>query len=181
LKKNKDLLKPIFGNVKHLSSMFKTSLLPNENLRSHYHQAFGILLGYGNKNAMAFRKREEMFDFLKSAPLNLRMLNDMDVHCIQLDRISAVDEKMAKTRNFTHSEVCEAVETLNDLRSSFKFTPSTLRGTALSPIELPGFLAIIEDEETQQIKHSYDRVRAQIIEILYSENFLERVLMQLTS
>lgn len=179
--KNKDLLTPVFGDVQDLSWVLKHSSLPKESLRPQYHQALGTLLGYGIKNTVAFRKRNEMYAFLKKAPLNLGLLNDVDRNCIQLGQASSVNDEMAETRDLTHRPVCEAIQTLNDLRSNFKFIPTTNRGTALAPIELPGFLAFPEDEETQRIKQSYDRVRAQIVEILYSENFLEKILKLLTS
>lgn len=180
--KNGDLLASVFGDEEHLYQWFGQppfGIITKESHRPRFHHAFGILLGYGYRNSMAFQRRDEMIQFLKSAPLNLKALNVADINYVQSSKVCSEEE--AESKNFTNSQVNDAIETLNTLKKKYKFTVATNRETVLSPIDLPGFLSLSDDSETQQIKRDYDNVRSRIVEIFYSENFLETILTLLMS
>lgn len=181
---NSSLLNSTFGEEADLIHFFQQpplKTLPKANLQSQFHHAFGVLLGYGNKNSSAFGKKNEMINYLSHAPLNLELLNNVDLKNILQEKAWSVREELCESTNYTHNQICDATDNLNFLRSNYKFTPATQRETHLSPFDLPGFLAFEDDEETQTIQRSYDNVRSLIVEILYSENFLEKVLLLLTS
>lgn len=182
-KKNAFLLSSAFGDEAHLAHFFQQPPLQNiskVSLQPQFHHAFGIILGYGNKNSEAFRKRNELINYLKAAPLNLNSLNDADLKSILQDKTWANKEIHSESTNFSHNEINSAIEALNFLRSNYRYILATQREPTLSPMELPGFLAFENDEETQAIKNSYDKIRPLIVETLYDENFLVKFLILLT-
>lgn len=180
---NKDLFKTVFGDRENLSQIFRKApvdILPKGDLKPKFHHAFGVILGYGDKNSMAFGKRDELVQFLGNAPINLNCLNAKDANYIIKEQSMSYKEGALVSIDYSHEKINDAIQTLNSLHNNYHFTLATERERNLSPIDLPGFLAFSDDKETDQIKKSYDSIRSQIIEILYSKNFLETVLTFLT-
>lgn len=180
-----DLLKSVFVSEEEVATYLQTpSWVVRETCKNWpaYHTAVGVLLGYGLENSLAYGEKVALTDRFNKAPLRLQDLKAKDTSSGPLMQLETV------ARNGTSSPLDLSgvalrlsLKQLNYFRLEHRFCTASQRETALSPIPIPGFGAFPNNDETRQIQQAFDKVRERLVEIYYSEDFLETVLTRLTS
>jgi hypothetical protein len=121
------------------------------NLLQCHEGLYGILLGYGKKNAFLFQRRMD--------------LNIYNPHP-QFSLSSGVCGK----------EYCSLQEEISFLRDDLQVVA---QNDLLSPIDLPIFLGVRESEESVALINQYHAVRKQLNTIFHQKEFLKQVFEQL--
>ncbi len=118
----------------------------------HHHEGlYGILLGYGKENAFLFQRR-----------MNLNIYNP----CPTFSLCEIHGKEASSLEEETHF--------LKNLDTVAEDTP-------LSPISLPVFIGIKESDESQRLIQHYRSVRKELTQVLYSDNFMDKIVHQLSS
>lgn len=129
----------------------------------HYHSCLGTLLGYGVENSKTFEEEINFQSKRESAPLL----------------------PQRKKSNRLRIESAEVSLNANSLKRSTppfckNLVPYCSKNSALSPISPLRFKIIAHSLEHISLQKSAEQTYKKLIEIYYSENFLEKILLQLT-
>ena len=117
-----------------------------------YHEGlYGILLGYGKKNAFLFQRRMD--------------LNIYNPH-----------PKFLLSSGICRKEYDSLEEEISFLKDDLQVVA---QNDLLSPIDLPIFLGIRKSEESIALINQYHVIRKQLNHIFYQKEFLKRVFEQL--
>ncbi len=180
-----DLFDPIFGGEEGITRALQMSLEEwNETCKNMpaYHTCIGLLLGFGVNNSQTFGRKVEVHRLLRAAPFHLENLNTKDaVDLLSRHKNQIGPVETLSTFDLSHDVIQHSIEHLNALRLNYKFQLATQREKALSPIDVIGFGAVLNDPDMLHIQDAFDSIRQRLVEIYYSEDFLEIILTQLTS
>lgn len=135
----------------------------------------GLLFGYGEESARVFDRRMQLFQTLADCPLlDLETLNKDDRKYIYSWKTTKLEDDLPIF------SVKEVIDELNDIKKHFTFSLLTTTENQISPIINVGFVTYQKEPELKVMQERYDEVYKKIIEIYYSENFLEIILTRLT-
>jgi hypothetical protein len=154
------------------------NVFDNPTFPEHYFQCLGILLGYGKSNAEAFEKRSMNYDILALAPIDL-IKQEADE---QLTRHIHLNINNIHLPDKTYDvQVSELIKKIHILKENYGYTQATYECNPLFMIRVPGFMSLKNNPETEVIKTSYDSLRKELVDIFYSDKFLEIILSKLTA
>lgn len=176
------LMNEVFGGPDRINSflVFPTSEWELEVDRPLYYQALGLLLGYDEASVKRFKDKYDLINAFISAPFAIDGLNPKNKEAI----ISGLDDKKFNSfisHNIREFIVLDKIKQLNDLSNNLKSIRLTQREEALSPIKIPKYMGSVQDEEVKSKQKSYDKIRDKLVEIYFSEQFLEIILSRLVS
>ena len=144
-----------------------------EDRPNNFYLCLGLLFGYGEKSALFFERRMQLFREAAQYPYDLTELNEDDRQIIYyLD-------KTRLEKQVHHRPVNDVIEELNDLNRRKTFTRLTKTNNPLYLIEINGFVTFAEDPETEILQAENDALGKKLMEINYSDNFLEIILNRL--
>lgn len=176
------LINEVFGGLDQINSflVFPTAESKLEVDRPLYYQALGLLLGYDEVSVKRFKDKYDLINAFISAPFAIDELNPKNIEAI----LSGLDDKKLeyfRSHNLREFKVFDKIKQLNDISNNLKPIPLTQRGEALSPIKIPKYMGSAQDEEVKSKQKLYDRVRDKLVDIYFSEQFLEIILSRLVS
>lgn len=181
--KHQSLMNQVFGGLELINSFLvfqKISELELEVDMPLYYQALGLLLGYDEVSVKRFKEKFDLIDAFISAPFVIDELNPRNKEAI----LSGLDDKKFKSsgsQNLREFKVLDKIKQLNDISNNLKPIRLTQREEVLSPIKIPKYMGSAQDEEVKLKQKSYDRFRDKIVEVYFSEQFLEIILSRLVS
>ncbi|CDR33763.1 hypothetical protein [Criblamydia sequanensis] len=176
------LMNEVFGGPDRINSflVFPTSVLELEVDRPLYYQALGLLLGYDEVSVKRFKDKYDLINAFISAPFAIDELNPKNKEAI----LSGLEDKKFnsfRSHNFREFKVPDKIKQLNDLSNNLKSIRLTQREEVLSPIKIPKYMGSAQDQEVKSKQKSYDKIREKLVEIYFSEQFLEIILSRLVS
>jgi hypothetical protein len=185
VEKNLDLFRQILGNTttpdKLLEELESNDRKIQEVLK-HHEGLFGILLGFGRNNAMAFQKRDE----------NIQTIQALLLHPVHIpeEKVSIIEEKWPFFLDWRiNSSICIRTEgdpnkTLENTIDEFIALQKELGGfnksqNSLAFVNIPGFMALQNNEETKELFMKYSEIQ-RTMTIAYSYgDFLEVTLCKI--
>lgn len=139
---------------------------PNASLFDILHRneiLYGILLGYGKKNALAYKRRSELMRFTdpiyRMMPVHKDLLHEYSLYFPRPRPPFATIE-----------------EEYNDIESRITFSGGEPK---LSPIDIPRFVAIADNPETKCLNQKYRRLHQKLLKIYSKGDFLTITLNKL--
>lgn len=181
--KYRPLMNNVFGDVDRIPTFICSPTLVDSKLGDDdhlYHYALGLLLGFDEINVERFREKFALTNALKSGPFAFEQLN---AKCTNNILFSLQDKKsvFSEHSDFRGFRISDIIRRLNFLTDNLKVRSLSLRDDALSPIKIPKYMAFEGDQEVFKRQKSYDEIRNKLIEIYFSDNFLEIILSRLQS
>lgn len=177
----------LFKNISEPSSVIETIFdkmnnaeVNNKAFPEHYFQCLGILLGYGQKNAQAYEQEATNIDLLALAPFDLKKYSTPQAESF-INQVVLNIQNVHLPSNIYSPQIKELINQLCTQREFYGSVKATHRPNPLCPIRTPGFMAINNDPETEDIINDYDSLRERLVQIYYSDLFIEIILTRLTS
>lgn len=178
----KPLMDSVFENVDQIPAricFFKENLQFQSN-ENAYHEALGLLLGYDPINTKRFCQRALLIDTISITPLAIDGLNDRNIEFVLLNRRTGKKVNVDSS-DFTPLRSSNLIQQLNLLSGQMKPINLSQREFFLSPLKSPKLMAVEGKMEITKMQKSYDKIRDKLIEIYFSEDFLEIILSRLQS
>jgi hypothetical protein len=177
--KHKSLMDSVFMDIDHIQDALCHPQDLRSNSDSHsYHQALGLLLGYNQINVERFRERFELIDALARGPFALEGLNIQSTEHILSTREN--EKKFcSKYDDFSRSNTQDMIQQLNLISSHFNSQSLSRREPILCPIGAPILMAFEDEEELIAMQEEYDKIQDLLVEIYFSDHFLETILLRL--
>ena len=139
----------------------------------NYYLCLGLLFGYGEKSATLFERRMQLFQQAAQYPYDLNGLNDDDK-----DIIYGRDKNKLRQQE-NEISLKSLIQELNDFRNNQVFNKLTTINNPLFLMRINGFVSFGDEPLVENLQAEHDKLRAKLMEIYYSENFLEIVLNRL--
>lgn len=133
-----------------------------------FYLCLGLLFGYPEKSALLFEKRMQLFRNAIQAPYDLANLNDQDKEIVRhLEK-----SRLRVNTPLAVPSIRDPIYQLNRLRAQTKYAPFISITSPLLPIHINGFIAF-DDKEAAVFQEKNTQQLSQLLEILYTNNFLE--------
>lgn len=176
----------LFKNISEPSTVIETITDRMNNLENdvefpeHYFQCLGILLGYGHNNAKAYEQDSSNRNLLAAGPFDLKKYSSQETENL-INQTNLNIRNVHLPSKVYSPNIKDLLHQLSSHRQSYGPIKATHKINPLCPIRTPGFMAVSNNPETEEIINDYDSLREKLVKIYHSDKFLEIILTRLTS